>query len=59
ETLAGVFGYARTQVGVRIGDRSELARAELVTGTAFEVLSVEPHRGRTFGPGADRPGGAA
>ncbi|NIX25859.1 MAG: hypothetical protein GWN07_41025, partial [Actinobacteria bacterium] len=54
-----MFGYARTQVGVRIGDRSELARAELVTGTAFEVLSVEPHRGRTFGPGADRPGGAA
>lgn len=49
-TLAGACGWSTASVSVRIDNRIERLRAELVTDEYFRVLSIRPVRGRLPDP---------
>ncbi len=54
----GVLAFYSTGVHVSARDTPERVRADLVSGTFFETLGVEPSLGRLFTPEDDvRPGG--
>ncbi|MEJ7812871.1 MAG: ABC transporter permease [Gemmatimonadaceae bacterium] len=52
--FSGVIGERLAQVGVRSGDRTERATAELVSGDFFTILGVGAARGRTLIADDDR-----
>jgi predicted permease len=56
--FSGIFGLFPFNASVNAGKGSEIAPAELVTGTYFPTLRVGAIRGRLLGPDDDRvPGG--
>jgi predicted permease len=50
KTLSGLVAYASTPLGVTLGDRTERALGEAVSGNYFAVLGVTAFRGNTFNP---------
>jgi predicted permease len=50
KTLSGLVAYASTPLGVTLGDRTERALGEVVSGNYFAVLGVTAFRGNTFNP---------
>jgi predicted permease len=58
EVFAGMFCRFPASVSLSFGGETERARAELVSGTYFQVLGVEAALGRTFTTEEDQtPGG--
>ncbi len=57
EVFAGMFCRMQTGLTITYGGRSELASAELVSGTFFPQLGVRPAVGRLFSPAEDRVAG--
>ncbi len=56
--FAGMFSNVGVSMHLGVGNKSERARGELVTGSYFPVLGVGPAVGRTLIPDDDRaPGG--
>lgn len=51
--LAGVLGYYTTSIHATVGAEPERTTATLVTGTYFDVLGLQPARGRLLGPADD------
>jgi predicted permease len=59
QVFTGMLARNWRSVSVSFAGRSERAGAELVSGTYFPLLGLEPAIGRLFGPEDDRtPGGA-
>jgi predicted permease len=59
QVFSGMLARDYAPVSVSFGGHSEHTSAELVSGTYFPVLGLEPAAGRLFGPEDDRsPGGA-
>jgi putative ABC transport system permease protein len=58
DVFDGVLGSAYADAILSIHGRSEWVFGRLVTANAFEVLGVNPERGRFFLPGEDRGEGA-
>jgi predicted permease len=54
EVFSGMLARYRTPVSVSFAGRNERAAAELVSGTYFQVLGLEPSLGRLFTPADDR-----
>ncbi|MEX2285310.1 MAG: ABC transporter permease [Gemmatimonadota bacterium] len=54
----GVFCRHPTQVNFSTGQQHEPVRAEIVSGSFFPVLGVQPELGRLIGPSDDRQPGA-
>src|SRR5207253_5754103 len=48
--FSGMFGYWNTSMSISFDGRTERIAGELVTGTYFPVLGVEPAIGRLFTP---------
>ena len=57
QVFAGMFCRMQTGLTITYGGRSELASAELVSGTFFPQLGVRPAVGRLFSPAEDRVAG--
>jgi len=55
-SLAGAFAYDATRVSVTVDGQPEMALADIVSGSYFDVLGVEALRGRTFSAADDAPG---
>jgi len=59
QVFTGLMCRHQTRVSVGYADHNERTMAELVSGTYFPVLGLQPARGRLFIPADDRlPGGA-
>jgi predicted permease len=59
QVFTGMLARDYTPVSVSFAGRSERTSAELVSGTYFPLLGLEPAAGRLFGPDDDRsPGGS-
>jgi predicted permease len=56
EVFAGMFGEFLVPVQVRIGDVASRVNGEMVSGTYFPVLGVQPALGRLLAPEDDRIG---
>jgi len=56
ESLMDVGGYVETNVNLTGGDDPERVRAGSVTANLFDILQVQPFRGRTFVAADGRPG---
>lgn len=54
--LAGIAARSRSQVTIRLGETSERALAEVVSGNYFSMLGVRSALGRLLLPGDDREG---
>lgn len=59
DALQGLAGFNGRVVGLSVGKEAELAGAQVVTTNYFEVLGLEPARGRLFRPEEDDRAGAA
>ena len=59
DVLAGVLASASMSPSVDAGESSERVNGELVSGSYFEVLGVQPHLGRLFTEADDVPGANA
>ncbi len=58
DAFAGVLAYLPTTVFLGVDSGTERVRADLVSGTYFEVLGLRPAAGRVFGKSDDvTPGG--
>ena len=57
QVFAGMFCRMQSGLTIIYGGRSELANAELVSGTFFPQLGVRPAVGRLFSPAEDRVAG--
>ncbi|MEO8029185.1 MAG: ABC transporter permease, partial [Bryobacteraceae bacterium] len=52
--LEGLAARGRTDISLRIGERSDRARAEIVSGNFFPLLGVQPAIGRLLTPEDDQ-----
>lgn len=57
-TLSDVIAVSPTQLSLRMGDRTEIVTAELVTGGYFTTLGIRPVSGRTLNDDDDKWGRA-
>jgi putative ABC transport system permease protein len=57
QVFDGAFAMFPFGAAINDGDRTEMAQAELVSGTYFQTLGIGAIRGRVIGPDEDRPGG--
>jgi predicted permease len=58
DVFSGVMARYSTGVSLSWKNNTELAAAELVSGTYFEVLGLQPHLGRLIGHADDKTPGA-
>jgi hypothetical protein len=56
--FSDVIGYSPMMAAVSLGDRSRLMLGQVVTSNHFQVLGVQPERGRLLTAGDDAPGAA-
>jgi predicted permease len=54
--FADMIGYAPMFAGLGLGERSRLVLGQVVTSNHFQVLGVQPERGRLLQPADDTPG---
>jgi macrolide transport system ATP-binding/permease protein len=54
--FSDMLGYSPMMAALGLGDRSRLVFGQLVTANYFQMLGVQPLRGRLLGPDDDKPG---
>ena len=54
--VASLIGYAETNFGIAVGDRTDRIRGEMVSANYFDVLGVAPTMGSAFAPSDELPG---
>ncbi len=55
-SFTDMIGYSPMMAAVSMGDRSRLVLGQVVTSNHFQVLGVQPERGRLLEPDDDTPG---
>ena len=58
EALSGLAGYSMMFAAFDVDGRSQVVVGELATGNYWQVLGIEPARGRFFGPEDNQSAGA-
>ena len=56
--FSDMIGYSPMLAAVSIGDRSRVLIGQVVTSNHFQMLGIQPARGRLLSPDDDKPGAA-